>query len=64
MTEEQLAGTTPETTSEADATEGAAVAEPATMVADVAAETTEPSVTASAEPVAEAVAEPVAEAVA
>ena len=57
MTEEQLAGTTPETTSEADATEGAAVAEPATMVADVAAETTEPSVTASAEPVAEAVAE-------
>ena len=63
MTEEQLAGTTPETTSEADATEGAAVAEPATMVADVAAETTEPSVTAS-EPVAEAVAEPVAEAVA
>jgi small subunit ribosomal protein S1 len=64
LTEEQLAGTTPETTSEADATEGAAVAEPATMVADVAAETTEPSVTASAEPVAEAVAEPVAEAVA
>ena len=64
MTEEQLAGTTPETVSEADATEAAAVAEPATMVADVAAETTEPSVTASAEPVAEAVAEPVAEAVA
>ena len=64
MTEEQLAGTTPETTSEADATEGAAVAEPATMVADVAAETTEPSVIASAEPVAEAGAEPVAEAVA
>ncbi len=64
MTEEQLAGTTPETTSEADATEGAAVAEPATIVADVAAETTEPSVTAVAEPVAEAVAEPVAEAVA
>jgi small subunit ribosomal protein S1 len=64
LTEEQLAGTTPETTSEADATEGAAVAEPATIVADVAAETTEPSVTAVAEPVAEAVAEPVAEAVA
>ncbi|HEY4945922.1 MAG TPA: 30S ribosomal protein S1 [Candidatus Limnocylindrales bacterium] len=61
MTEEQQAGTTPETTSEADAPAVAAVAEPATVVADVAAETPEPSMI---EPVAEAVAEPVAEAVA
>jgi small subunit ribosomal protein S1 len=61
LTEEQQAGTTPETTSEADAPAVAAVAEPATVVADVAAETPEPSMI---EPVAEAVAEPVAEAVA
>ena len=61
MTEEQQAGTTPETTTEADAPAVASVAEPATVVADVAAETPEPSMT---EPVAEAVAEPVAEAVA
>jgi len=54
LTEEQQAGTTPETTSEADAPAVAAVAEPATVVADVAAETPEPSVI---EPVAEAVAE-------
>ncbi len=64
MTEEQQAGTTPEVTSEADVLEVAAVAEPVTLVADVAAETPEPSMIASAEPVAEAVAEPVAEAVA
>ena len=69
MTEEQQAGTTPVTTSEADAPAVAAVAEPATVVADVAAETPEPSMIepvaeAVAEPVAEAVAEPVAEAVA
>jgi small subunit ribosomal protein S1 len=69
LTEEQQAGTTPETTSEADAPAVAAVAEPATVVADVAAETPEPSMIepvaeAVAEPVAEAVAEPVAEAVA
>jgi small subunit ribosomal protein S1 len=61
LTEEQQAGTTPETTSEADAPAVAAVAEPATVVADVAAETPEPYMI---EPVAEAVAEPVAEAVA
>ena len=61
MTEEQQAGTTPEITSEANAPEVAPVAEPATVVADVAAETPEPSMI---EPVAEAVAEPVAEAVA
>jgi small subunit ribosomal protein S1 len=69
LTEEQQAGTTPETTSEADAPAVAAVAEPATVVADVAAETPEPYMIepvaeAVAEPVAEAVAEPVAEAVA
>ncbi|MFI5260092.1 MAG: 30S ribosomal protein S1 [Candidatus Limnocylindrales bacterium] len=67
MTEEQQAGTTPETMSEANAPEVAAVEEPATFVADVAAETSEPSMIAPAEavaePVAEAVAEPVAEAV-
>ncbi len=68
MTEEQQAGTTPVTMSEANAAEVTAVAEPATVVADVAAETPDPSIIAPAEavaePVAEAVAEPVAEAVA
>ena len=43
MTEEQQAGTTPEITSEANAPDVAPVAEPATVVADVAAETPEPS---------------------
>ena len=43
MTEEQQAGTTPETMSEANAPEVVSVAEPATVVADVAAETPEPS---------------------
>jgi small subunit ribosomal protein S1 len=68
LTEEQQAGTTPVTMSEANAAEVAAVEEPATGVADVAAETPETSMIAPAEavaePVAEAVAEPVAEAVA
>jgi small subunit ribosomal protein S1 len=43
LTEEQQAGTTPETMSEANAPEVVSVAEPATVVADVAAETPEPS---------------------
>jgi small subunit ribosomal protein S1 len=68
LTEEQQAGTTPVTMSEANAAEVAAVEEPATGVADVAAESPETSMFAPAEavaePVAEAVAEPVAEAVA
>ena len=77
MTEEQQAGTTPETMSEANAPEVVSVAEPATVVADVAAETPEPSTiepatedvaaveaVAVAEPVAEAAAEPVPEAAA
>ena len=77
MTEEKQAGTTPEAMSEANAPEVVSVAEPATVVADVAAETPEPSTiepatedvaaveaVAVAEPVAEAVAEPVAEAAA
>jgi len=57
LTEEQQAGTTPETMSEANAAEVAAVEEPATFVADVAAETSEPSMIAPAEAVAEPVAE-------
>ena len=55
MTEEQQAGTTPEITSEANAPEVAPVAEPATVVADVAAETPEPSMI---EPAAEEVPAP------
>src|SRR5664280_2425782 len=75
LTEEQQEGTTPETMSEANAPEVVSVAEPATVVADVAAETPEPSTiepptedvaaveaVAVAEPEAEAVAEPEAEA--
>ena len=53
MTEEQQAGTTPETMSEANAPEVVSVAEPATVIADVAAETPEPSMI---EPAAEDVA--------
>ena len=73
MTEEQQAGTTPEITSEANAPEVAPVAEPATVVADVAAETPEPSTiepptedvaAVEAVAVAEPAAEPVTEAVA
>jgi small subunit ribosomal protein S1 len=55
LTEEQQAGTTPETMSEANAPEVVSVAEPATMVADVAAETPEPS---RIEPAAEEVPAP------
>ncbi|HEX7398984.1 MAG TPA: 30S ribosomal protein S1 [Candidatus Limnocylindrales bacterium] len=55
MTEEQQAGTTPETMSEANAPEVVSVAEPATVVADVAAETPEPSMI---EPAAEEVPAP------
>jgi small subunit ribosomal protein S1 len=75
LTEEQQAGTTPETMSEANAPEVVSVAEPATVVADVAAETPEPSTiepatgdvaAVEAAPAVEvvAVAEPVAEAAA
>ena len=73
MTEEQQAGTTPETMSEANAPEVVSVAEPATVVADVAAETPEPSTiepptedvaAVEAVAVAEPAAEPEAEAVA
>jgi small subunit ribosomal protein S1 len=55
LTEEQQAGTTPETMSEANAPEVVSVAEPATVVADVAAETPEPSMI---EPAAEEVPAP------
>jgi small subunit ribosomal protein S1 len=58
LTEEQQAGTTPETMSEANAPEVVSVAEPATVVADVAAETPEPSMI---EPAAEEVPAPEAE---
>ncbi len=54
MTEEKQAGTTPETMSEANAPEVVSVAEPATVVADVAAETPEPSMTEPAAEVAPA----------
>jgi small subunit ribosomal protein S1 len=73
LTEEQQAGTTPETMSEANAPEVVSVAEPATVVADVAAETPEPSTiepptedvaAVEAVAVAEPAAEPEAEAVA
>src|SRR5664280_3754566 len=73
LTEEQQAGTTPETMSEANAPEVVSVAEPATTVADVAAETPEPSTiepptkdvaAVEAVAVAEPAAEPEAEAVA
>jgi small subunit ribosomal protein S1 len=78
LTEEQQAGTTPETMSEASAPEVVSVAEPATVVADVAAETPEPSIIepaaedvaalepepAAQEPVLEPAVEPEADAVA